>query len=124
MFLTHVLAFQVGEKLDIKNSDPIGHNTKIDPGKGVPFNQNLPTGQSVAYLATAEEAFPGHGVVQHPSLDAGLHAAAQGQVFCRDESRRIVRNPQSAGRRGRRDASLARARRRSRRRAGAGQQGV
>lgn len=58
MFLTHVLAFQLGDKLDIKNSDSIGHNTKIDPAKGLPFNQNLPAGQTVAYLATAEEAFP------------------------------------------------------------------
>ncbi|HEX3725257.1 MAG TPA: hypothetical protein VHV08_03400, partial [Pirellulales bacterium] len=58
MFLTHVLAFQLGDKIDIKNSDPIGHNTKIDPGKGLPFNQNLPTGQTVAYTATAEEATP------------------------------------------------------------------
>lgn len=58
MFLTHVLAFPVGAKVDIKNSDPIGHNTKIDPQKGVPFNQNLPAGQSVAYLASSEEALP------------------------------------------------------------------
>ena len=58
MFLTHVVAFQLGDKLDIKNSDRIGHNTKIDPSKGLPFNQNLPAGQAVAYLATAEEALP------------------------------------------------------------------
>jgi hypothetical protein len=58
MFLTHVVAFPLGEKLDIKNSDPIGHNTKIDPAKGLPFNQNLPASQSVEYLATAEEAMP------------------------------------------------------------------
>ncbi len=58
MFLTHVLAFQLGDKLGIKNSDPVGHNTKIDPRKGLPFNQNLPTGETVAYLATSEEALP------------------------------------------------------------------
>jgi len=58
MFLSHVAAIQVGQPLDIKNSDPIGHNTKIDPQKGVPFNQNLPTGQTVAYIPTAEEAIP------------------------------------------------------------------
>ncbi len=58
MFLTHVQAMQVGQPLDIKNSDPIGHNTKIDPRTGVPFNQNLPTGETVAYIPTAEEALP------------------------------------------------------------------
>jgi hypothetical protein len=58
MFLTHVMAFQLGSKLDIKNSDPIGHNTKVDPQKGVPFNQTLAVGQSVPYAATSEETLP------------------------------------------------------------------
>jgi hypothetical protein len=58
MFLTHVQAMQVGQPLDIKNSDPVGHNTKIDPRTGVPFNQNLPTGETVAYIPSAEEALP------------------------------------------------------------------
>ena len=58
MFLTHVLACQVNQKIDIKNSDPVGHNTKIDPQKGLPFNQNLPSDQSVGYMPTSEEALP------------------------------------------------------------------
>jgi hypothetical protein len=58
MFLTHVMAFQLGSKLDIKNSDPIGHNTKIDPQKGIGFNQTLANGQAVPYAATAEETQP------------------------------------------------------------------
>jgi hypothetical protein len=58
MFLTHVLACQVNQKINIKNSDPVGHNTKIDPQKGLPFNQNLPSDQSIAYTATGEEAIP------------------------------------------------------------------
>ncbi len=58
MFLTHVMGCQVNQKIDVKNSDPVGHNTKIDPAKGLPFNQNLPTGQSIAYMPTAEEAIP------------------------------------------------------------------
>jgi hypothetical protein len=58
MFLTHVMACQVNQKIDIKNSDPVGHNTKIDPQKGLPFNQNLPSDQSIAYTATGEEAIP------------------------------------------------------------------
>ena len=58
MFLTHVLAFQVGSKLEIRNSDPIGHNTKIEPQKNVPFNQMLANNQTVPYAATNEEALP------------------------------------------------------------------
>jgi hypothetical protein len=58
MFLTHVVALQVGQKMEVKNSDPIGHNTKIDPAKGLPFNQSVPFGTPLSYVATAEEAFP------------------------------------------------------------------
>ncbi|MEX2113574.1 MAG: hypothetical protein WD845_10340 [Pirellulales bacterium] len=73
MFLTHVTAMQVGQPLDIKNSDPIGHNTKIDPRSGVPFNQNLPTGETVAYIPTAEEALPaGVSCSIHPWMRAYL----------------------------------------------------
>jgi hypothetical protein len=58
MFLSHVMPFQLGTPMDIKNSDPIGHNTKIDPQRGVPFNQTLAVGQAAPYMATAEETFP------------------------------------------------------------------
>ncbi len=58
MFLTHVVALQVGQMVEIKNSDPLGHNTKIDPAKGLPFNQSVPSGTPLAYVPTAEEAFP------------------------------------------------------------------
>ena len=58
MFLTHVVALQVGQKMEVKNSDPLGHNTKIDPAKGFPFNQSVPSGTPLAYVPTAEEAFP------------------------------------------------------------------
>lgn len=58
MFLSHVLACQVNRPIDVKNSDPVGHNTKIDPQKGAAFNQNLPVGQSLLYTPTQEEALP------------------------------------------------------------------
>lgn len=58
MFLTHVMACQVNQPIDIKNSDPVGHNTKIDPQKGVPFNQTVGAGGSIAYKLVGEEALP------------------------------------------------------------------
>jgi hypothetical protein len=58
MFLNHVVACQVNRKIDVKNSDPLGHNTKIDPRTGSPFNQTLADGQTVTYLPTREEALP------------------------------------------------------------------
>ena len=58
MFLTHVAACQVNQKVDIKNSDPVGHNTKVDPQRGVPFNQTLATSQTLPYTPIKEEALP------------------------------------------------------------------
>jgi len=58
MFLNHVVASQVNRKIDVKNSDPVGHNTKIDPQRGVPFNQTLASDQIVGYTPIKEEALP------------------------------------------------------------------
>jgi hypothetical protein len=58
MFLSHVVACQVNRKVEVKNSDPLGHNTKIDPQKGLPFNQTLANDQILPYTPIAEEAIP------------------------------------------------------------------
>ncbi|MEX0978558.1 MAG: histidine kinase dimerization/phospho-acceptor domain-containing protein, partial [Pirellulales bacterium] len=58
MFLSHVVACQVNRKVEVKNSDGVGHNTKIDPQKGLPFNQTLANGQVLPYTPIAEEAIP------------------------------------------------------------------
>jgi len=58
MFLSHVVATQVNRTIDVKNSDPLGHNTKIDPQRGVPFNQTLVPDQVVGYTPIKEEALP------------------------------------------------------------------
>lgn len=44
VFLTHVAGLTVGQTLDIKNSDPTGHNTNIP---GMSFNQLIPTGGAI-----------------------------------------------------------------------------
>ncbi|HVT28547.1 MAG TPA: hypothetical protein VHE81_11090 [Lacipirellulaceae bacterium] len=46
VFLTHVLGLTVGETMDIKNSDPTGHNTNI---LGAGFNQLIPAGAAIPY---------------------------------------------------------------------------
>ena len=58
MFLSHVVGVQVGETLEIKNSDPVGHNTNITATKGSSFNQTVSSGESLQYKVTAEESFP------------------------------------------------------------------
>ena len=57
VFLTHVLTAQVGQPLELKNSDNVGHNTKID-GRSNSYNQIIPAGGSLQYVAQREETTP------------------------------------------------------------------
>jgi plastocyanin len=55
VFLTHVLAVTVGETVDIRNSDPVGHNTNI---VGTGFNPTVPGDGSVPYPVQKEVSVP------------------------------------------------------------------
>lgn len=55
VFLSHVAGITVGQPVAIKNSDPAGHNTKID---GTGFNQIIPAGGVVPWVAQRETAMP------------------------------------------------------------------
>jgi hypothetical protein len=55
VFLTHVLGVPVGAEIHIKNSDLVGHNTKID---GSSFNQMIPSSGVVNYTPAKEQAMP------------------------------------------------------------------
>jgi hypothetical protein len=55
MFLTHVAAYQTTQRIKVLNSDPVGHNTNMEPRRNVSMNQTIPVGG-----------------LQHPSLDEGL----------------------------------------------------
>ena len=54
-FLTPVFAARVGQPIDVKNSDPIGHNTNIS---GTSFNQLIPAGDSTVFTAGRETGLP------------------------------------------------------------------
>lgn len=54
-FLTPVVAVRVGQIMDVKNSDPVGHNTNI---ANTSFNQLIAAGASTPYKADAETAVP------------------------------------------------------------------
>ena len=56
VFLTHVAAFSVGQPVEIKNSDNVGHNTSITGQNG--FNQIIPSGGASPFTAKKEEATP------------------------------------------------------------------
>ena len=54
-FLAPVFAARVGQPIDVKNSDPVGHNTNI---AGSDFNQLIPAGGSLSYKPKAETGMP------------------------------------------------------------------
>lgn len=57
VFLSHVFPLVVGQTVEIKNSDPVGHNTNIE-SRYSGFNQTIPADGSVAYVPQREEAAP------------------------------------------------------------------
>lgn len=54
-FLAPVFAARVGEPIDVRNSDPIGHNTNIS---GTSFNQLIPAGEGTIFTPAAETGIP------------------------------------------------------------------
>jgi len=54
-FLSPVFAARVGQPVEIKNSDPTGHNTNIS---GTTFNNLIPAEQTSVYTPTAETGMP------------------------------------------------------------------
>lgn len=61
LFLSPMFAMRSTQKLKVHNSDPIGHNTKIDPtGKASPFNQTIAANSFAMYEPGGEspEPFP------------------------------------------------------------------
>ena len=67
IFLTHMVAMRTSQPLQILNSDPIGHNTNLSPGKNSGFNQIIPAGGKMNYQPTSEENAPFSAVCSiHP----------------------------------------------------------
>lgn len=54
-FLSPVFAARVGQPVDVRNSDPVGHNTNI---AGTSFNQLIPAGQGTVYTPNKETGMP------------------------------------------------------------------
>jgi hypothetical protein len=59
VFLTHMLAMRSQQKLNILNSDPVGHNTNISGGgRAAAINATIPAGSSVPYAPGGESPEP------------------------------------------------------------------
>ena len=59
IFLSHVFAMRSTQTLKIINSDPVGHNTKLNPKDGcAPFNKTIPAGSYVLHQVRGQEKAP------------------------------------------------------------------
>jgi len=87
VFLTHVVAASVGETINIKNSDPTGHNTNI---LGIGFNQLIPEGGAIPYKVQREAAVPAKVVCSiHPWMVAYLLPRENGYFAVTDDEGRF-----------------------------------
>lgn len=72
VFQSHVFPVTIGQTIEIKNSDKVGHNTNIAGSKNK-FNQTIPAGESIAYAPQQEEATPAPVTCSiHPWMSAYL----------------------------------------------------
>lgn len=74
VFLTHTLALRSSQKLRILNSDPVGHNAKIDAsGRAESINATIPGGGNLPYAPKGEsqEPFPVSCTI-HPWMSARM----------------------------------------------------
>ncbi len=73
-FVPHVALVQTGQEVSLINSDPVGHNSKIDPFLNPGINPILPAGgDPVNYHFDLPEAVPVHvGCNIHPWMGAWL----------------------------------------------------
>ncbi|MFV2068899.1 MAG: hypothetical protein ACC645_18185, partial [Pirellulales bacterium] len=73
-FDPHIALLQTGQKLILKNSDPVGHNTNVFCFKNQPFNLLIPAGQSqeITTLTKGEPRPAGVACNIHPWMSGYL----------------------------------------------------
>jgi hypothetical protein len=87
VFLSHVLAYQTSQPLRLKNSDPMGHNAKLDAKVNSAFNQMIPADASAVFQAHDEEAAPFPVACSiHPWMSAWLLIRNNGYFAVTDDS--------------------------------------
>jgi plastocyanin len=73
-FHPHVTLVRVGQTLDIKNSDPVGHNTNVAV---FAFNQTIPTGGQAQVKASAAGPLP-------TPVVCNIHPFMKGYILAQD----------------------------------------
>ena len=76
-FVPHVLLIRTGQQLVIKNSDPVGHNTKTSLTKNANFNQTIPANSEVPFKLQRAEGLP-------LPVDCSIHTFMHGYVLVQD----------------------------------------
>lgn len=78
IFLSHVFVMRSTQTVEILNSDPIGHNTKIDARSGAqPINESIPAGGSLMYAPGGESKLP-------IDVTCSIHPWMKAYLFPRD----------------------------------------
>lgn len=79
IFLSHVLVVRVGDVVQVKNSDPIGHNTNISPPGNPPSNLLIPENGASTYTFIKQLTQPVQVTCNiHPWMSAWLMARDDG----------------------------------------------
>jgi hypothetical protein len=76
-FKPHVALLRTTQPLEIKNSDPVGHNTKIELKKNASFNQTIPAHASITFKAPKAEALP-------MPVNCSIHPFMEGHILVLD----------------------------------------
>ena len=76
-FVPHVVLIRTGQQLIIKNSDPVGHNTKTSLTKNANFNQTIPANSEVPFKLERAEGLP-------LPVDCSIHTFMHGYVLVQD----------------------------------------
>jgi plastocyanin len=83
VFLTHMLGATVGETIELKNSDPTGHNTNLI---GTGFNPSIPAGSTLNYKVQKESPVPIKVVCSiHPWMIAHMLMRENGYYAVTDD---------------------------------------
>jgi hypothetical protein len=86
VFLTHVLALQTSQPMEIHNSDEKSHNTKLDPSANAPFNQTIAPGSVLNYQHKKEERSPYKASCSvHPWMNAWIFPRNNGYFAVTDK---------------------------------------
>ena len=79
VFLSHVFSMTIGQTIELKNSDNVGHNTNVTGKNGL--NQTIPAGESLDFKPQKEEAVPvGVTCSIHPWMKAYFLPRENGYV--------------------------------------------